>query len=366
MLLRTALILVALSPFLLNPVFAEANGSPAQVTPRLAPNMYEKLQPFSGRVEFVKAGGLGEVCTVGIKLTCLAELVDTQFFYLDGLDSYGLDIAPRVTDWPGPLDSGATMTLLYSFTPQDVGLFELVFARRLGKWRQTLARLSLALNEDGIPIYSGASADSQLTPVRPHPFRDADTILLHFYQQEISPATASHDFSAIFKIAPAPGPGVTSMVHFELECNTPFYKDVQFIVEHTSTLMPGKLPESWGQEVGPHPHYRHYQGEFTFRALAPGLGLLNFQVVGAKSDAKFSEHRTTEFPIYYVIGHDGKLKYIGYENPWVRFADAADPMLGGLTDLLDNSYDRHQFKYVRSEPDFLKQKTEADSTDTED
>ena len=152
MLLRTALILVALSPFLLNPVFAEANGSPAQVTPRLAPNMYEKLQPFSGRVEFVKAGGLGEVCTVGVKLTCLAELVDTQFFYLDGLDSYGLDIAPRVTDWPGPLDSGATMTLLYSFTPQDVGLFELLFARQLGKWRQTLARLSLALNEDGIPI----------------------------------------------------------------------------------------------------------------------------------------------------------------------------------------------------------------------
>ncbi|MFH2054763.1 MAG: hypothetical protein ABIJ61_02280 [bacterium] len=356
----TAAVLFLVVTFLASGAFAQEHA--AYLKPLLNPNLDEELQPFAGQVYFTQKGGLGQPCSVTVELTSLAPLADTQFFYFEPLDPYELQILPEDLVWSGPIDSGAGLAATFSFEPHEVGRFEFIFSRKLGSWRQSLARLSLALDEDGQTLYAGLNDSCQFSACKPHPWREADTLVLSFEPREVAGRTTrEQDFGAVFKISPAPGPGVTSNVNLQLECHEPYYKDVQFILEHTTTLMPSALPESWGQDAGPNPRHRFYDGAFTFRALAPGMGIIIFKVVGERPEVRFGDHRTTEFQIFYVVGYDGKLRYIGYENPWERYSDPADPMLGSVSDLLEKKYDRHQFKNIRSKPDYLKLKEEADS-----
>jgi len=361
----TAALLTILLVCLAGNISAQENTDSAELTPNLNPNIYEKPQPFAGEVEFVKAAGYRQACTVGVALTCLATLPDSQTLYFEMLDPYDLEILPEEFVWPGPIDSGATLATQFTFMPREVGRFEFLLTRKLGEWRQTLARLALALNEDGEVVYAGRADGCHVTAVRPHPWRGADTLRLHFDHRESGGlAPGEGDFSAVFKLSPAPAPNVTTNVDLFLRCHAPFYNNVQFQLEFSSVLQPSALPESWGQNVGPNPRFSDHKCVFSFKALAPGMGILKFKVVGTRPGVKFGDTQTTTFPIYYVLGRDGKLKYIGYENPWERFSSEDDPMLGSLTDLLDHKYDRHQFKQISSEPDYLRMKAQADSAGT--
>lgn len=360
--MRRELTIAILVIFVVMAATALAQEHSATITPLLNPSLFDKRQPFAGQVYFRQAGGYQQTATVVVDLTCLAAEADTQYFYLEKLDPYLMEISPAELVWPGPIDSGATLADTFSFTPQEVGRFGLVFSRKFGDWHQSLARLSLALNEDGEALYAGAADSCHFTGVKAHPKRDADTLVLSFKPRTLPDRSRpTQDFSALFKIAPAPGPGVTSTVNLQLECHEPYYKDVQFVMEHTTTLQPSALPESWGQDAGPNPNHRYFDGSFTIRCLAPGMGIFAFKVIGSQPAIKFGDSRATEFMVYYVVGYDGALKYIGTENPWERYSDRADPMLGSVTDLLDKKYDRHQFRTVRSLPDFIKENAESDS-----
>lgn len=327
---------------------------PARLPLNITPLNSEKEQPFAGKVGFIGSPAVDQPCTVRVEMTCMVSLDSTQTFRLGRLYPYLIDIMPDSAIWEGPLDSGDVFQTSFSFTPHEVGSYQFVFSRRLSGGLQNLASLVLAINEDGKTIYAGDETGSGITLIPPHPRRDADTITLSFpLRAETCDPRQERHFTATFDFHPAPVLKETTWVDFDLECHFDLYRDVQFILDHSGNINPSELPESWGNRAGPVEGYRHYRGTFSLVPLVSGIVYLNFKIVGARPMVKQSSRLTTEFPMYFVLGDDGALRFIGYNNPWQRFTDRADPMLGGVEDLMDITRRDYRLRHVQSLPDFI-------------
>lgn len=355
-----AIILVATVTVLQAQLQGETIRTPDTLTPILEPNLAQKKQPFAGQVRFGDNLVIGQPCTVAVELTSLARLDSTQWIRLARIYPYPIKIEPESLAWEGPIDSSDTYRGFFTFTPNEVGTYQFICGHKLGNAWQNIAKLALAFDEDGMPLFAGAGADCRFTVVPPHPLRDLDTIVIDFPPKaETSDPRFERHFTAEFRFHPAPALKETTFVDFTLECRFSLYSEVQFILDHSSSLKPSELPESWGNRAGPTEGYRYYHGSFSFVPLAWGIQYLDFKVMGSRPMLKNVDRPTTEFPIYFVIAEDGSLKFIGYNSPWDRYVDATDPMLGTVTGLVE--IDRREFRtsHVRSKPDFVEMEQKA-------
>jgi hypothetical protein len=352
--LFTAIIVLLLSQ-------SPARGAkPAEIVPNLRPFVSQALQPFAGQVAFVGSPGYARVCSVSVNLSSLKKLPSAETFRFQKQDAYGFAVAPDSSAWPAPVDSGATIKFLYTFRPEQVGTYQLSFGRRLNKRWITLATLMLAIDEDGKTVYAGAAEYYRLNLVPPHCKRDSEPLTVRFplWKSEFDPAL-DRPITATFKFSPPPKLNETTFVDFELECQLNLYSKVQFVLDYSTSLKPSELPASWGDSAGPNPDYRFYRGRFAIVPQKAGIGYLDFKVIGKRPLMKQSERITTDFPIYFVIGSDNQLLFIGDFDPWTRFKDKTDPLLATAAALVDVKDRDYRLKQALSQPDFLGQETEA-------
>jgi hypothetical protein len=361
-----AVIAIALL-FVSVPVFAQADAviNPVvMIEPLLEPGFNEILQPFSGSAVFNADAGYHRPCSLRIELRCEAPLDSTQTLRLARLQPYLFEVLPESLSWEGSLDSGEAFSGEFVFTPKQVGSYELALARRYGEAWQTIARLVLAIDEDGRTIFAGDRKLNRYTIVPPHPHRKQDTLTLVFpLWGNTRDRRFERHFTGEFKFHPAPAPKETTFVFFDLECHYSLYREVQFLLGYTQNLIISELPPSWGNRAGPREGYRHYRGSFWFVPYKAGAGHLKFVVVGSHPLLRYTDRPTTEFPMYFVFEEDGTLDFIGTFNPWERYQDPADPMLGSVTGLVEQERPIHRLKYITSEPDYT---VTTDSTEQEE
>jgi hypothetical protein len=353
---------VALVPSLL----AASNTvlQPENIIPVLHPGLTQKLQPFTGAAAFKSPLELNKPCTLQVTLTSLVSLDSAQSFRLARLHPYSFEVSPETLVWEAPIDSGDSFSSVYTFTPTEVGTYQFTLGRRLGTGWQSLGKLAMGIDEDGDFLYAGAESDYHLTLVPPHPRREKDSVVLVFpLNAETSDPRFERHFTAKFTMHPAPALKETTFVDFTIECHYDLYREVQFILQHSTNLKPSDLPESWGDRAGLAKGYRFYHGSFSFVPLTWGISYLDFQVVGIRPMVKNVDRLTTEFPIYFVLSEDGDLKYIGYDDPWERYTNPDDPMLGSLKGLLEINRRDFRIRNVRSLPDYMgdEQKAVVDS-----
>lgn len=337
---------------------------PEKIVPVLHPGLTQKLQPFAGEATFENPLELNKPCALRVTLTSLVSLDSTQSIHLARLHPYSFEVSPETLSWQAPIDSGDTFSSVFTFIPTEVGTYQFVLGRRLGSAWQSIGKLAMGIDEDGDVLYAGAESGYHLTLVPPHPRREKDSVILVFpLNAETSDPRFERHFTATFKMYPAPALKETTFVDFTIQCRYDLYRQVQFILQHSANLKPSDLPKSWGDRAGLAEGYRFYHGSFSFVPLIWGISYLDFQIVGIRPMVKNVNRLTTEFPIYFVLGEDGGLKYIGYDDPWQRFTDPDDPMLGSLKGLVEINRRDFRLRSVRSLPDYMgdEQKSLIDS-----
>ncbi len=325
----------------------------AEIKPVLPRSQYQNAQPIGGQVRLVGPVQLGKPVKVVADLVCHRATTDTMEFRLVRAEVYAMRFAPDSILWPAPIDSGAARSLEFTFTPTLVGMHRIGLVRRAPTGWQQIAGLAIAFDEDGQLLCAGPSDDCRQTQITPHPLRSERPLTLSFPRNEmITKVRQDRHFTANFRFTPAAQLRDSTHVDFDLECHAPLYQKVQFIVEHSSNIALSPLPASWGDWAGPAPDYRHFKGKFAFVALKPGLTYLNFRIVGKYPFARIGDRVTTEYPMYFVIGDGGEILWAGGYDPYTRFKDATDPMLGSLARLLDVTSRDFRTRYMLSLPDY--------------
>lgn len=339
---------------------AGATDKPAAIVPNLRPYMNQVVQPFDGEMAFARSPKYAQVCSVTVNVTGMRKIDADEVFRIQKQDAYGFDITPDTSIWRAPIDSGATMKMIFTFRPEQVGTYHLSFGRRLKRNWIVLASLMLAIDEDGKTIYAGEANDYRLNLVPPHAKRNADSLIVRF---PLKKATFDYEldrhFTATFKFTPPPKLNETTFVDFELECWLNLYSKVQFVLDYANTMRVSELPASWGDSAGPNENYRFYRGRFAIVPQKAGIGYFDFKVIGKRPLMKQSERVTTDFPVYYVIGKDNSLLFIGSFDPWVWYKDKTDALLGSAAALVDVKEREFRLKPLLSQPDYIGQETEA-------
>ena len=323
------------------------------------------MQPFAGTAQFVDNPGFARPCSVTVNLTCLQTVPASERIRLEATDAYGFVISPDSVVWNAPIDSGTTLSAQFVFQPQEVGTYHLSITRRLKSRWQPLTGLILAISEDGKTIYAGSSADCRLNSIPPHPQRNSRPLTVRFpLRGAIFDPVLDRHFTGEFLFSQPPAVNDTIYVDFALECQIQQYSKVQFILDYSTNLKPSGLPSSWGDEIHLTDSSRFYRGRFWFLPLKSGIGALNLRIVGKRESANRSDRATSELPIYFVTGDDGKLLLIGSFEPWTCYKDKNDLMLGGLTSLMDVKNRDYDLKQILSKPDYQGEEIDlpADST----
>ena len=345
---------------------ATAAPKSAIIKPSLSLRLNVQEQPFSGEMRFTKTPGLAAKCTLKVALTSMRSLSENAVFRMMKSDVYNMPITPDTVVWEAPIDSGDTKTFAFVFTPTLVGTHQLWFARRTTKSWSQLSSLQLNFDEDGKTICAGPADSCRQTVIPPHPRRTDVPITVEFPINELEPRRSQdRHFSSIFRFTPAKAMKDTIAVEFELECHVGLYTEVQFQLETSNNISASKLPESWGDKAGPAPGYRLYNGKLSMVPMRAGLTLFDFKVIGKNPIARGDSRVVTEFTIHMVIGENGEILFAGNFDPYTRFKNANDPMLGSLQQLLTNSNREYRTRIAVSLPDYRGEEVDArDGTDT--
>lgn len=318
-------------------------------------NVLSREQPLQGEIWFRSHPQIDKPCTVSVTVSSVRALEERQVFRLVRAESYPMSFAPDSSVWSMPIDSGATHNFAFVFTPELVGLHRFGLAKRVGQSWQQLAALALAIDEDGQVICFGAADSCLVSVVPPHPRRQKIPALISFpIDPFVVQRSMDRHFAAEFAVTPAAKLKDTSFIDFHLECFVPLYQKVQFYLEHSTNVAVRGLPPSWGDSAGPAPAYRHYRGRIPFVTLKTGLTYFRFKMTGTYPYTYRSERANTEFSFYLVTGEKGELLFLGPVNPFARFVDSTDTMLGSLTQLLAvTNRDYPRTRTIQSLPDYL-------------
>lgn len=337
-----------------------ATGKPAQITPFLTTRVNQREQPLGGEMRFLSTPTLMRSCSLKVSLVCHRPISEPMLFRIVKGEVYSMPISPDSIVWEGPIDSGTAKTLYFSFTPVQVGSHRFVLERKLDKSWSQLGSLFLAIDEDGKTICTGSVGDCKTTLVPPHDRRVERPIRIKFPINELEPRRLQdRHFSSEFRFTPGTKMRDSVFVDFDLECHVSLYEKVQFLVEHSTNIAVSKLPVSWGDNAGPAPDYRFYNGRFAFVPLRAGLTSLTFRVLGKHPSARGGDRLNTDFIMYLVIGTSGEILFAGSFNPYTRFKDPSDPMLGSLQSLLAITDRDFRTRNVFSQPDYRGQEIDA-------
>jgi hypothetical protein len=312
------------------------------------------LQPFTGTAKFVDKPRLGKPCTIVVKVTCVQSVSGPERIRLEAADAYSFVISPDSVVWNGPIDSGKTFSARFVFQPQEVGTFQINITRRLDQKWQPLTTLILAISEDGKTVYAGSGVDYRLNSIPPHPQRNSPPLIMRFpLRGAVFDPLFDRHFTGELRFSQPPAVNETVYVDLALECQAQQYSKVQFILDYSTNIKPSDLPPSWGDEtIRLADSSRFYRGSFWFIPLESGIGVLNLRIVGKRVSASRFDRATTELPIYFATGDDGKLLFIGSFFPWTRYKNKNDLMLGGLTSLIDVKNRTYRLKPLLSIPDY--------------
>jgi hypothetical protein len=348
--LRWIILSIVVAPLLCRAALA------ADTAAKINPEMLSPpalLQPFAGTARFVGRPGFAKPCSVTVNVTCVRTMRGSERIRLEAADAYGFVISPDSVVWDGPIDSGATLSAQFVFQPQEVGTYQLNIMRRLRFDWQLLTALSLAISEDGKTVYAGPTAGYRLNSIPPHPQRNSRPLTVRFpLRGAVFDSLLDRHFTGEFRFSQPPAVNDTVYADFALECQSRQYSKVQFILDYSTNLKLSELPRSWGDEIHLTDSTRFYSGRFWFLPLKSGIGVLNLRIVGKKTSTGQFDRATTELPIYFVTGADGKLLFIGSFEPWTRYKDKSDLMLGGLTRLINVKNRDYLLKQVLSRPDY--------------
>ncbi len=355
--------IVAAAILLLSMVAVRADAGavkPATITPIFSARIGQRPQPLGGEMRFLNNPTLTRVCSLKVVLVHHRASAEPIVLRIAKGDVYAMPITPDSVVWDAPIDSGASKTFLFSFTPTYVGSHRLSLEKKSDKSWSALGSIHFAINEDGKTICSGPQEECQATLVPPHSRQDTVPIEVAFpINQLVTRRFQDRHFSSVFKFTPGTGFKDSVFVDFELECQTTLYAQVQFQIEHSTNVSVSKLPESWGDKAGPTPDYRFYRGRFAIVPLKSGLSQLTFSVLGKHPMAKGSSRLSTDFAMHLVIGTDGQLLFAGGFDPFTRYKDGADPMLGSLKAILANTDRDFRTRFVLSQPDYRGQEVDA-------
>ncbi|MGB5106338.1 MAG: hypothetical protein WBP29_01190 [Candidatus Zixiibacteriota bacterium] len=362
---KVASILIVFVCLILGSLFA-AIPEPAKIDPTLSLRLSVSEQPFGGEMKFLSTPALGQACTVRVVLTSHRQISQSTAFRMMKAEVYNMTLSPDTVVWEAPIDSGATKTFEFEFTPTLVGSHRLSIARKSDKTWLQLATLQININEDGKTICAGPTDLCKDALIPPHPSRADVPMLVEFPINELEPRrTQDRHFSSKFKFTAAKAMKDSAFVDFELECHVGLYTQVQFQVETSTNISLSKLPESWGDKAGPAPGYRLYNGRIGFVPQRAGLTLFDFKVIGKRPSTRGNERTVTDFPIHLVIGENGEILFAGNFDPYTRFKEATDPMLGTLRQLLEIGNRDYRTRIALSMPDFRGQEIDArDGMDT--
>ncbi|TFH62162.1 MAG: hypothetical protein E4G91_07750 [Candidatus Zixiibacteriota bacterium] len=325
----------------------------ARINPDLLIHPSSVLQPLAGTAQFIGKPGFAGPCSVTVNVTCVRTMPASERIRLEATDAYGFVISPDSVVWNAPIDSGATLSALFIFQPQEVGTYQLSITRRLQSQWQPLTALTLAVSEDGKTMYAGSTIDYRLNSIPPHPHRNSRPLTMRFpLRGTVFDPVLDRQFTGEFRFSQSPAVNDTVYVDFALECQAEQYSKVQFILDYSTNLKLSDLTRSWGDDIRLTDSSRFYSGRFWFLPLKSGIGVLNLRIVGKRVSPSRFDRATTELPIYFVTGNDGKLLLIGSFEPWTRYKNKSDRMLGGLTSLIDVKNRDYRIRHVLSKPDY--------------
>lgn len=332
---------------------ARAADPAAKIIPEMLIHPTSVLQPYTGTAQFVGKPGLAKPCNVMVNVTCIQTVPGPERIRLEAIDACGLVISPDSVIWDSPVDSGETRSAQFVFQPEEVGRYQLNVLRRLDSAWQLLTTLSLAISEDGKTKYAGSNTECHLNSIPPHPRRDANPLTVRFPLRgpTFDPMIDRH-FTGEFRFSQPPAVDDTVYVDFALECQVPQYSKVQFVLDYSTSLRLWGFPRSWGDVINLSDSSRFYSGGFWFVPIRSGIGVLNLSIVGKRVSTDQFDRATTELPVYFVTGDDGQLLFIGSFEPWTRYKSKSDPMLGGLSRLLDVKNRDYVLRHVLSKPDY--------------
>lgn len=333
---------------------------PTVITPTLTARVNQKPQPIGGEMKFRAVPELSKVCTLRVDLVNHIQTKETMVFRIMKGAIYTMPITPDSVVWDAPIDSGAVKSFNFVFTPTLVGSHKLVLEKKNEKSWMTVGAIQFAINEDGKTICAGPADACKSTLVPPHCRQNAVPITVEF---PINPGESKRlqdrHFSSSFRFTPGAGFKDSVFVDFDLECQVSLYSQVQFVVEHSTNVSVSRLPESWGDRAGPAEGYRHLSGRFAFVPLKAGLSQITFQVLGKHPLAKGGGRINTDFMMYVVIGNAGELLFAGDFDPYTRYKDSDDPMIGSLKSILGVEKGDFRTRFAISQPDFRGQEIDA-------
>jgi hypothetical protein len=201
-----------------------AADPPAQIIPELLNHPNSVLQPFDGTAQFAGNPGFARPCSVTVTVTCVQTIPTSERIRMDATDAYGFSIAPDSVVWNAPIDSGATLSALFVFQPQEVGTYQLSIARRLKSHWQPLTTLILAISEDGETVYAGSSADYCWNFIPPHPQRNSNPLTMRFpLRGAVFDPMIDRHFTGEFRFSQPPAVDDTVYVDLALECRVERY-----------------------------------------------------------------------------------------------------------------------------------------------
>ncbi len=333
---------------------------PATITPSVYGRIGQRPQPLGGEMRFLNDPLLTKACSLRVVLVNHRASAEPIVFRIAKGDIYTMPITPDSVVWTAPIDSGASKTFQFTFTPTLVGSHRLALETRKDKSWSAIGTLQFAINEDGRTICSGPAEDCQSTLVPPHGRQGEVPIVVAFpINARETRRFQDRHFGSIFRFTPGSGFKDSVVVDFELECHVGLYSQVQFQVEYSSNIAVSKLPESWGDKAGPAPDYRHFRGRFAFVPLKAGLSQFTFSVLGKHPLAKASGRLNTDFAMHLVIGNEGELLFAGSFDPYTRYKDPADPMIGSLKSILAITDRDFRTRLALSQPDYRGQEIDA-------
>lgn len=339
---------------------------PTTISPTFSARIGQRPQPLGGEMRFLSSPTLMKTCSLKVVLVHHLASAEPVVLRIAKGDIYTMPITPDSVVWEAPIDSGASKTFLFVFTPTYVGSHRLSLEKKGEKSWAALGSIYFAISEDGKTICFGPPDECRSTLVPPHSRLDVVPIEVAF---PINPLETrrfqDRHFSSLFRFTPGTGFKDSVFVDFELECRATLYSQVQFQVEHSTNVSVSKLPESWGDKAGPTPDYRYYRGRFAIVPLKAGLSQFTFSVLGKHPMAKGGGRLSTDFAMYLVIGTEGQLLFAGAFNPFTRYKDAADPMIGSLKSILAITDRDFRTRFALSQPDYRGQEIDArDSIDS--
>lgn len=328
-------------------------ANPAVIKPSLTGKVSQKPQPIGGEIRFSATPELTKPCTLRVELVNHLQSNETMVFRVTKGDIYTMPIFPDTVVWEAPIDSGAVKSFSFVFTPTLVGSHKIAFEKKNERSWSAIGTIFFAISEDGKTICAGPTETCRTTLVPPHSRQNEVPIVVEFpINQWEAKRLQDRHFSSTFKITPRAGFKDTVFVDFDLECHVSLYTQVQFVVEHSTNIAVSKLPESWGDKAGPAKDYRHLSGRFAFVPLKAGLSQLTFQVLGKHPLAMGGGRINTDFAMYVVIGEAGGVLFAGDFDPYTRYKDAADPMIGSLKSILSVAKGDFRTRLAISQPDF--------------